>query len=73
MIIKLLTEYHLEFLSLKEAAEASPSLLLLLSFADTFQNQRFQKLNIGIISFQVWVQTTCICKCYQEKTKVAAQ
>ena len=28
MIVKLLTEQHLEFLSLKEAAEARPSLLL---------------------------------------------
>ena len=28
MIIKLLTEHHLEFLSLKEAAEAYPSLHL---------------------------------------------
>ena len=28
MIVKLLTEYHLEFLSLKEAAEARPSLHL---------------------------------------------
>ena len=26
MIVKLLTEHHLEFLSLKEAAEARPSL-----------------------------------------------
>ena len=26
MIVKLLTEYHLDFLCLKEAAEASPSL-----------------------------------------------
>ena len=29
MIVKLLTEHHLEFLSLKEAAEAPPSLHLL--------------------------------------------
>ena len=28
MIVKLLTEHHLEFLSLKEAAEARPSLPL---------------------------------------------
>ena len=28
MIVKLLTEHHLEFLSLKEAAEARPSLHL---------------------------------------------
>ena len=28
MIVKLLTEHHLEFLSLKEAAEAHPSLHL---------------------------------------------
>ena len=28
MIVKLLTDYHLEFLSLKEAAEARPSLHL---------------------------------------------
>ena len=28
MIVKLLTEHHLEFLSLKEAAEACPSLHL---------------------------------------------
>ena len=28
MVIKLLTEHHLEFLSLKEAAEARPSLHL---------------------------------------------
>ena len=29
MIVKLLTEHHLEFLSLKEAAEARPSLHML--------------------------------------------
>ena len=39
--------------------------LLLLSFADTFQNQRFQKLNIGILAFQ-GPELQCLLKVKQD-------